>query len=253
MIKKKYIQRAYVETAYCDECGAEMAPTGIVLTSFPPKYQFKCTNKECNKYINFLEEDCPGKLKYEFEKEEEKKYKIIALIGEAGSGKDTLMKNFLQRFDTSLHEIISHTSRPPRDNEENGINYYFKTKEEFLKLIKEEKMLEYTEFNNWYYGTGIEALEKDKVNIGVFNPEGIRKLLKNSDIDLKVFRIICPAEERLKRQLYREKSPNVDEIIRRYLADEKDFKNLDFDYISLENTTYADMDKAFEILKPYLA
>ena len=51
-------------------------------------------------------------------------YKIIALIGEAGSGKDTILKETL-RHDSSLHKIINSTTREPREGEEEGINYFF--------------------------------------------------------------------------------------------------------------------------------
>ena len=113
------------------------------------------------------------------------KYKIIALIGEAGSGKDFLMKMLLELHD--YHEIISCTSRPMREGEKNGRNYYFYSDEYFMQLVEENKMMEWTSFNNWYYGTPISALSKKKINIGVFSPAGIRSMLARDDIDLRVF------------------------------------------------------------------
>ena len=59
-----------------------------------------------------------------------KKYKIIALIGEAGSGKDTILRSILKKG-FSYHEIISCTTRPPREGEKEGVNYYYLTIEEF--------------------------------------------------------------------------------------------------------------------------
>jgi guanylate kinase len=56
-------------------------------------------------------------------------YKIIALMGEAGAGKDTIFQSVLRHFenDERVHEIVSCTSRPIRENETNGKNYHFYT------------------------------------------------------------------------------------------------------------------------------
>lgn len=164
------------------------------------------------------------------------KYKIIALAGEAGSGKDSLMQGVLSAVPDSLHEIVSCTTRPPREGEIEGKNYFFLTNEEFATKVKAGEMLEHTEFNNWYYGTMKEALSAEKVNIGVFNPTGIYSLLERSDIELTIFRIYASSKERLLRQLNREEFPDVDEIVRRYSADQKDFKKL-YEH-NFENVAY---------------
>lgn len=75
----------------------------------------------------------------------------------------------------------------------------------------------------------------NKVNIGVFNPEGIETLLEDPRINLRVYYVDVPGKERLIRQLNREESPDINEIIRRYKADEEDFMDLDFDYYTVFN------------------
>lgn len=150
-------------------------------------------------------------------------YKIIALMGEAGSGKDTILQDVLAAAPNKFHKIISCTTRPPREGEINGENYFFLTEEDFLNKVSDKQMLEYTNFNNWYYGTGLDSLAISKPNIGVFNPAGLINLAKNENIELSVFKIDCGEAERLRRQLSREKYPNVEEIIRRYSADKTDF------------------------------
>ena len=172
-------------------------------------------------------------------------YKVIALIGEAGSGKDTIL-NAMERkgrdYNFPFNKIISYTTRPKREGEVNGINYYYVSDEEFKNLIDDNKMFEYTEFNNWFYGTGIESLDSNKINIGVFNPAGIENLLKIKEIDLRVFYITVPTKERLIRQLTREDNPNIDEIIRRYQTDKKDFSSFDFEYITIWNRDIDDIE-----------
>lgn len=94
-------------------------------------------------------------------------------------------------------------------------------------------MLEATAFNDWCYGTMKSALDPDKWNIGVFNPEGIEILLTCPFVELIVFYVYAPDKLRLMRQLTREDDPNVDEIIRRFGTDKKDFQFLRtrFDFI----------------------
>lgn len=154
-------------------------------------------------------------------------YKIIALCGKSGAGKDSLMMATFSRLEEYLNPIISHTTRPKREKEVADKNYHFVSNDQFLTLIDENKMLETTCFNNWYYGTSIDSLSDSKINIGVFNPEGIISLLKDDRIELEIYYITAKGKTRLIRQLNREKNPDVDEIIRRYTTDEIQFQLMD--------------------------
>ena len=158
-----------------------------------------------------------------------KQYKLIALMGKAGSGKDTIMKKMLETY-PGLHEIVSCTTRPRRDYEVEGINYYFYSVEEFTKKVINGEMLEATEFNGWFYGTPIDGLAENFVNIGVFNPAGIEAISMNTQIDMKLSYITASDKTRLLRQLNREGDPDVEEIIRRYSTDKKDFIGVDEDF-----------------------
>lgn len=102
--------------------------------------------------------------------------KIVALMGESGSGKDTILHNIMEKYPSYFNEIISCTTRPPREGEKDGVNYHFLSIDEFTKKVLNGDMLEATEFNDWHYGTDRESLTIDKINIGVFNPEGVRCL-----------------------------------------------------------------------------
>lgn len=162
----------------------------------------------------------------------DKVYTIIALMGKAGSGKDTIMRALLKQpaFKDAV-PIISCTTRPIRENEKDGIDYHFLTKEQFTNKILSGEMLEATVFNDWCYGTSLDNLTSDKVNIGVFNPEGVGLLRGRSNINLKLIYIEAKDKDRLMRQLNREKDPDVHEIIRRYSADEMDFAEEEIQYL----------------------
>ena len=169
-----------------------------------------------------------------------KKIKILALCGESGSGKDTFMQEVL-KLRPDLHEIVSCTTRPIREGEIHGVNYFYYSVEEFLNKCVHNEMLESTMFNNWYYGTSKDSVVEDAINIGVFNPAGIQTLLANPEVELKIVYVRRPAKLRLMGQLTREENPNVSEIIRRAAADEKDFAVLPFEYTLIENEIYDDL------------
>ena len=174
-------------------------------------------------------------------------YKIIALIGEAGSGKDTIMRNVL-KVRPGLHEIVSCTTRPMREGEREGVNYFYLTKEAFAEKVINGEMFEATSFNGWFYGTAKQSMDETVVNIGVFNPEGIEALFESNEVDVTVYYVRATDKNRLLRQLNRENNPDVDEIIRRFKADREDFCELDFDYIKLPNNTLDDMDAAVRMI-----
>lgn len=174
------------------------------------------------------------------------KYKIIALIGESGSGKDTLMKEVLKAC-PNLHKIINCTTREPREGEVNGKNYFFLTEEEFTEKVINLEMIEATH-KNWFYGTSIDSLDENKLNIGVFNPDGIYMIKDADDIDLITIYVHAKDKIRLLRQLNREENPNVDEIIRRYNADKEDFKELCFYHFIVENETEEDLESAVNLI-----
>lgn len=177
--------------------------------------------------------------------------KIIALIGESGAGKDRILQSILSQC-SNLHEIVSCTTRPKRSNEIEGIHYHFYSNLQFATLINNNEMLEYTEFNNWFYGTSKEGIDKNKINIGVFNPQGIENLNKNSEVDLTVIRIAAAPKTRISRQLNRVADPDIDEIFRRYKTDNQDFSKLNFEYKTFYNEENTDVDDLAKKILKYL-
>lgn len=163
------------------------------------------------------------------------KIKVIALFGKSASGKDTIQKWITSHYD--VKEIVSCTTRPKRDYEKEGKDYFFLTVEQFTQKVLDGSMLEATEFNNWFYGTPIEGLDAEMLNVGVFNPAGIEALLSDSRIDVMPIYVLASDKVRLLRSLNREEKPDCHEICRRFFTDEKDFASFDFDYMMIQNET----------------
>ena len=158
------------------------------------------------------------------------KIKLLALFGESGSGKDTI-QHWLANNIPNTHKIVSCTTRPPREYEKDGVDYYFLTANDFISKYLKNEILDFTTFNDWQYGTLKSDLKDDKINIGIFNIEGIHDLLNYSNgIEILPVYIQVDEKTRLLRTLKRENNPDCEEICRRFLADKKDFKNIDFDY-----------------------
>lgn len=173
------------------------------------------------------------------------KYKIIALFGKSGAGKDAIQKWMVSNI-PNTKGIVSCTTRPPRDNEVDGVDYHFIDLPVFTQMVIDGKMLEAIEFNNWFYGTAINSLNINKINIGVFNITGIECLLQDSRLEVLPVYIVANDKERLLRSLSREDLPDCKEICRRFLADEKDFADIDFNYDYYLNFNDKDIHEILE-------
>ena len=177
-----------------------------------------------------------------------KKIKLIAIIGKAGSGKNTMLsrltnvpklfdpqsdikevvelhKQLTEGMNERFHFIVPFTTRPQRPGEVDGVDYYFYEERTVKELIKQEKVVQYNIFNNWYYGFFAEDIFSPKINIGIFTPMALINLNANYGhlLDITTIYIVASDKDRLLRQLNREKEPNVKEIIRRYSTDDVDF------------------------------
>lgn len=164
-----------------------------------------------------------------------KKYKILALIGKSGAGKDTIAQTTLKAHPDLFHAVVSATTRPPRDYEEDGVDYYFFTPEEFLSDHLKGEFIEAKEFRGWFYGTPISSLDPNKINLCVVTPSGVRDLLKRDDLDIKVILVECDARTRLMRALNREGNVDCSEVCRRFMTDEADFENIEFEHYIFHN------------------
>src|SRR5205085_11115018 len=86
---------------------------------------------------------------------------LVIISGVSGVGKSEVMKRLLTYPELNIQKLITTTTRPLRTGEVDGQDYYFTSKEKFLKDIANNQFLEYVEYNNNYYGTSRNSLEKN--------------------------------------------------------------------------------------------
>ena len=85
---------------------------------------------------------------------------IFTITGPSGSGKTSLVRALMRKKDSPFREIISCTTRPPREKEVDGVDYHFMTVDEFKNEMKKGNFVEHVEFGGNYYGTHIDDINK---------------------------------------------------------------------------------------------
>ena len=105
---------------------------------------------------------------------------IYIITGPSGVGKNTIINELSNHLE--FYFSISHTTRPRRDNEIDGKDYYFIAEDEFENLIKSDQMIEYEQYGEFYYGTSKEELSNDSsIIILDLEVNGATKLLEENN------------------------------------------------------------------------
>ena len=145
---------------------------------------------------------------------------VVVLSGFSGAGKGTIMKHLLRKYEGQYHLSISATTRAKRQGEEEGREYFFKTREEFDQMIEAGEFLEYATFNGNSYGTPRGYVEqlitegKDVIlEIEVQGALQVRKIFPDA---LLLF-VTPPSAEALKQRLLC-RGTESDEVVRQRLA-----------------------------------
>lgn len=152
---------------------------------------------------------------------------IIAICGKSASGKDSVAKGLRRHpsLVSTSHLIVSDTTRTPRSYEVNDLDYHFITIPMFLNNIFNNQYLEHTCFKGWRYGTNKKEICYP-VNIGVFNPEGLRILLDKEEYNVVPVLLKTNFKDRLLRSWGREEKWSL-EYFRRAWQDHKDFSGIE--------------------------
>ena len=156
---------------------------------------------------------------------------LTVVSGFSGSGKGTIMKALLKKYDNYALSI-SATTRSPREGERNGREYFFKTKEEFQRLIEEDQLIEYAQYVENYYGTPREYVERclddGKDVILEIEVQGARKVKEKIPEAVLIF-VTPPSAEELRARLVGRGTESM-EVIESRLSEEAVVMP-DYDYL----------------------
>ena len=146
---------------------------------------------------------------------------VIVISAPSGAGKDTVVKELMKNNPDERWVSVSATSRAPREGEQEGVDYYYLSKEEFEKKIEEGYFLEYTNYAGNYYGTPKEYIEK-KINKGIdviliIEIEGAANIKKLIPEAVFIF-IMPPSLKELVRRLKKRGTEDNEKILKRFHA-----------------------------------
>ena len=160
--------------------------------------------------------------------------KLICIMGKSASGKDTIYKRLLQDEELGLKTIVSYTTRPMREGEQDGVEYHFVTEAKLEELKDAGKVIECRDYHTvhgiWSYFTVDDgqvdfSSTQDAMIIGTLESYAKIRVFYGKDNVVPIY-VNVEDGERLTRALNREKQqdqPKYLELCRRFLADAKDF------------------------------
>ena len=173
---------------------------------------------------------------------------MVILSSPSGVGKTTLTKKLQQKYQ-SIKISVSHTTRGPRTNEVDGVDYYFVSKEKFTNLIKEGKFYEYAKIFDNYYGTlkknVDEAIVKNDIIFDI-DWQGTKQLSKFKNLNLIKIYLITDNKDELKKRLITRNQNTSEEVERRFNSFDQDIKHWkDYDYVLINQN----LDTCFKQLE----
>lgn len=175
---------------------------------------------------------------------------LIVISGPSGAGKGTICKALLERNDFWLS--VSATTRAPRNGELEGTNYYFMTKDEFLKKVDEGDFLEFAEVYGNFYGTPksrvFNALDKGNDVILEIDIQGALKVKENYPEGIFIF-ILPPSMEELKNRIINRGSETPETLMTRFKSAYKEINYVSkYNYAVVNDTVDEAVEKIESIL-----
>jgi guanylate kinase len=177
---------------------------------------------------------------------------IYVLLGPTCSGKTTTLK---QLINIGYETIITYTTRPKRKNEVSGKDYYFISDQQYNHLDEFNLLIAKNTFKNafgteWHYAINRQDIDLTKDLVVVTEPKGYRDLVKNlGKENVTGIYLMVDLEIRLLRGLNRK--DRVNELLRRLMADEEDFKDFEkeVDYVINKTTKSGVLNEILKIIQ----
>jgi len=159
---------------------------------------------------------------------------LVILSSPSGVGKTTLTKKIQQKYN-SFKISVSHTTRKPRSNEVDGVDYHFTSIENFKKLIANNSFYEYAKIYENYYGTLKKDVDKTlKYNDIIFDIDwqGTKQLSRFKNLNLVKIYLITHNKTELKKRLLTRNQNTSEEVKKRFDSFDEDIKHWnDYDFI----------------------
>ena len=163
---------------------------------------------------------------------------LLIISGPSGAGKGTVVSKLKEKSGYSLS--ISATTRKPRQNEIDGVHYFFKSKEEFEKMIEDKKLLEYADFCGNYYGTPTDfvnkRIENNKTVILEIEIQGALQVKSIYPEAVLIF-LTPPSMDELEKRLVGRATETPEKIELRLKRAVEEIDNIDkYDYIVINDS-----------------
>ncbi|MFL2887473.1 MAG: guanylate kinase [Pelagibacterales bacterium MED-G40] len=164
---------------------------------------------------------------------------MVILSSPSGAGKTTISKKLQQKYQ-NFKISVSHTTRTPRPNEVDGIDYFFISHDEFKKLIKKNEFYEYAEIFGNYYGTSkksvLDLVKKKNDILFDIDWQGTKQLSKFKELNLLKIFILPPSKEELKKRLIQRNQDKPHVVAERLDAYERDSAHkTDYDFVVIND------------------
>ena len=178
---------------------------------------------------------------------------LLVISSPSGTGKTTICKKLLE-YDKNIHLSVSVTTRKKRKNEVEGVDYYFKSKKDFLNLKSQNSFIENAFVFENYYGTlKLEVLEQLENGIDVLidiDWQGTRQITQAMKGNLIKIFLLPPSIDELKKRLSKRNSDSTKEINFRMSKALKEIKHFDeYDYVLVNDNLDNTFQKIVKILE----
>ncbi len=178
---------------------------------------------------------------------------LTVVSGFSGSGKGTIMKELMKKYTDSYALSISATTRNPRPGETDGVEYFFRTREQFEQMIEEDALIEYAQFVGNYYGTPKayveEQLEAGKDVILEIEIQGALKVREKFPDTLLLF-VTPPSAGELKNRLVGRGTETMDVIESRLARAVEEAEGIEsYDYLVVNDILEECVEEVHQIIK----
>lgn len=177
---------------------------------------------------------------------------LVVVSGFSGAGKGTVMKSLISKYD-SYALSVSATTRAPREGEENGREYFFKSREEFEEMIAADSLIEYAQYVNNYYGTPKEYvlsnIRAGKDVLLEIEIQGALKIKEKFPEAMLVF-IMPPSAEELKRRLVGRGTEDMETVNARLKRAGEEAQDIErYDYVVVNDTVDRCVEELHALIK----